>query len=649
MSRALGQTSLAVMTLSMTTTATRLRSLLSKVDKVVLVLVAIIVILSALGLNQSSVGMYSESTKTNFFEGPPREIRSDEWYVRLPWVVSRERNNFSDALTSVGSHDPWITYDLPVNSPQIVLKPHLSPYLFLDLNRAVAAEWWVLVFGSAIGAYVFMKALGIRRQVALPFALILMATPGLHWWNVNSSFISIFYGGIGGAALLHSLRSVAQRARLLWGLLAGWMFSCATVILYPPYQFATLGALGLVLAVHSLHELQSGKVRVTLVTLGTAIGAFVVLVGWFVLDHRSGLSTMAHTVYPGTRRSPSGGENILSVLGAPYDLKYSGVLSGSVNYTNQSENSSTVYLVLPMILLLGAGTRLREAPRVRHTIYVLVAWFTCLMAWILLALPPKFGELTMLSRVPPWRMKPAIAFTAMVLAALILHYRLHQSTRGRRLLAWSVFAFITLWIGSRVVLNDVPISLRDVWLFGALWLIPLAIAMTRYTTVGLSLLALVALITAARINPVNRSIDPLVKNSLARTVNELDPTRSGTWMTFSGVAQVRGVIVATGVKSIASVSPYPDSNFWRKFDPTEQYKNDWNRYAHIQMVSSVGPTTMKLTQGDVVEVTLDPCATEFPFPKGTFFVETSPSIVPCTEVVKTLKYLNIQLFVLQKI
>jgi hypothetical protein len=631
------------------TFGSRVRAGVLKIDKAILVLIGIVVVFSALGLNQSSVGMYGESTKTHFFEAPPRPIRSDEWYVRLPWVVSRERNGFSNELTSVGIHDPWITYDLPVNSPQIILKPHLSPYLFLDINRAVAAEWWVLVFGSAIGAYVFMKALGIRKQIALPVALILMASPGLHWWNVNSSFISIFYGGIGGAAFLTSLRSHSSRSRLLWGLLSGWMFSCATVILYPPFQLATLGTLGLVLLVNCWDEIRAGKLRPLLSTLLGAVGGFVLLVGWFILDHRTGLSAMANTVYPGTRRSTSGGENILSVLGATYDLKYSGLLDGSTNYTNPSENSSTFYLVLPMLFLLGSSGRLREPARIRHTIYALVAWFTCLMAWMLLSLPTRFGELTFLSRVPPGRMKPAIAFTAMVLAALLIHYRLHENTRARRFLAWSVFSFITLWIGSRVVLNDVPISMRDVWLFGALWLIPLAVAMTRFTTVGLWLLTATALITVARINPVNRSIDPLVKNSLARAVTQIDPDRKGTWMTFSGVAQVRGVIVATGVKSIASVSPYPDPEFWRKFDPTEQYRNDWNRYAHIQMVSSVGPTTMKLTQGDVIEVTLDPCATDFPFPKGTYFVEISPSLVPCTTVVKKLKYLNIELFVLQKV
>jgi len=279
----------------------------------------------------------------------------------------------------------------------------------------------------------------------------------------------------------------------------------------------------------------------------------------------------------------------------------------------------------------------------------LLAWFTFLMSWMLLKLPPQFGELTMLSRVPPGRMKPAIAFTAMVLTALILEYRLHRSTRARRFLAWGVFAFVTLWIGSGVVVNDAPISIREVWILGALWLIPLAIAMTRHTTTGLWLLTLVALISAARINPVNRSISPLLNNSLARTVNQLDPNRVGTWMTFTGIPQVRGVIVATGVRSIASVSPYPDKVFWRKLDLTDSFQETWNRYAHIQMVPSVGPTSMKVLQSDVIEVTLDPCATEFPFPKGTFFVETSPLIVPCTEVVKTLKYLNIQLFVLKKI
>jgi hypothetical protein len=626
----------------------RIRILFSKTDKAIVVLAMVIVVFSAFGLNQSSVGMYGESTDKQFLEAPPRPIRSDEWYVRLPWVVSRERNEFSSEMQSLGRHDPWITYDLPASGPQVILKPHLSPYLFLDINRAVAAEWWILVFGVAIAAYVFMKALGIRPQIALPMALLLSATPGFHWWNINASFSPILYGGFGGAAFLASLRTVSRANRILCGLLSGWMFACATVVLYPPFQIPTLGALGLVLTVHCLHELRAKRLCGTLTTLGAAFASFVVLVSWFFFSHRSGLTALAQTVYPGARRVLSGGVNITSILGAPYDLKYSEIVSGTANQANQSENSSTFFFALPMIFLLGAGVYIRKGARVRHTIYSLVLWFTCLMSWMLLSLPARFGQLTMLSRVPPTRLKPAIAFTAMILAAMILQFRLHQNTRGRRLLAWGVFAFITLWIGTRVVVNDLPISPSDVWLFGGMWLIPLAIAMTRFMTLGLWLLTIVSLVTVARINPINRSIDPLVKNPLSQVVNQLDPNRTETWMTFSGTPQVRGVIVATGVNSLASVSPYPDREFWLKLDPTEQYKNDWNRYAHIQMVSNTGPTTMKLAYQDVVEVTLDPCASEFPFPSGTYFVETAPSLVPCANVVRELTYQGLRLYVLKK-
>ncbi len=620
----------------------------AKADKAVLILIGIIVLLTALGLNQSSVGMYGESTDKQFFEAPPRPIRSDEWYVRLPWVLSQERKGFPSEMNSLGSHDTWITYDLPAIGPEVALKPHLLPYLVLDINKAVAAEWWILVFGSAIGAYVFMKALGIKRQVALPMALILMATPALHWWNVNSSFAPVLYGGIGGAVLLYSLRQTSRVNQVLSGLLSGWMFACATVVLYPPFQIATLGTLGLVLVVQCKREIRSKNMCGVLIAVSVAFGTFSLLVGWFILKHRMGLSALAQTVYPGSRRSLSGGENIVSILSAPFDLKYSGVTIGSTNQTNQSENSSVFYLVLPMILLLGTRVSVREISRVQHVISVLVAWFTCLIAWMLLTVPSLFGQLTLLSRVPPGRMKAAIAFTAMVLAALIIEYRLHQNSRGRRMLAWGVFAFITLWIGTRVDVDGIPISPRDVWLLAGLWLIPLAVLMTRFTVLGLWLLTVVSLITAMRINPVNSSVDALTKNSLALAVNEMDPNRTGTWMTFSGPAQVRGVIVATGVDSIASVSPYPDPEFWKKLDPNEQYKSDWNRYAHIQMVARTGPTTMTLLQADVVQVMLDPCASEFPFPSGTYFVETDPSIVPCAEVVRELTYQGLRLFVLEK-
>ncbi len=636
------------MSTSIASLIARLRILFSKTDKAIVVLATVVVVFSALGLNQSSVGMYGEQSETRFFEAPPRPIRSDEWYVRLPWILSQERNGFPSEMTSLGGHDPWINYDLPASGPEILLKPHLLTYLYLDINRAIAAEWWILVFGSAISTYVFMKALGIRRQIALPMALILIATPGFHWWNITSSFTPILYGGFGGAALLASLRSNSQRLRILGALCSGWMFSCATVVLYPPFQIATLGALGLILIVKCSHELRLGKLRNTLLTLSTALGVFGVLVAWFILKHRTGLSALNQTVYPGSRRASSGGQNVISVLGAPYDLKYSEITVGSTNYLNQSENSSTIFLVLPMLLLLGTGSRLREKAIAKHAIHVLVVWFTCLISWMFLLLPSMFGQLTLLSRVPPTRLKPAIAFTAMVLAALILEYRLHQNTRARRLLAWGFFAFITLWIGARVVVNDLPISPRTVWLLGGLWLIPLAITMSRFRIQGLWLLTIVALATAARINPINNSVDPLIKNPLARVVYQLDPNRTGTWMTFSGPAQVRGVIVATGVNSVASTSPYPDPNFWLRLDPNGQYESYWNRYAHIQMVSTVGPTTMKLAQIDVVEVTLDPCGSEFPFPSGTYFVETDPSLVPCADVVREVTYQGLRLFVLVK-
>jgi len=626
----------------------RLKLWFAKADKAILILFGIMVVLSALGLNQSSVGMYGESTDKQFFEAPPRPIRSDEWYVRLPWVLSQERNGFPDEMTSLGSHDPWITYDLPASGPEIILKPHLFPYLILDINKAVAAEWWLLVFGSAIGSYVFMKALGIRRQIALPVALILMSTPALHWWNVNPSFAPILYGGIGGAALLYSLQQTTRSNQVLGGLFSGWMFSCATVVLYPPFQIPTLGALGLILIIQCKREIRSKNVRGVLITLGFALGTFSLLVGWFLLKHRIGLSALVQTVYPGSRKSISGGQNISSVFGAPYDLKYSDHSVTSANYTNQSENSSIFYLVLPMILLLGTSVSLRETSRVRHVIYALVTWFTCLMSWMLLSLPSLFGQLTLLSRVPPPRAKAAIAFTAMLLAALILEYRLHQNSRGRRMLAWGVFAFITLWIGTRVVVNDLPISPRDVWLIGGLWLIPLAVLMTRFTVIGLWLLTAVSLLTAMRINPINSSVDALTKNPLAMAVNQTDTNRTGTWMTFSGPAQMRGVIVATGVNSVASVSPYPDMDFWLKLDPTRRYEDYWNRYAHVQMVSSVGPTSMSLLQTDVIQVTLDPCATDFPFPSGTYFVETDPSLVPCANVVRELTYQGLRLYVLKK-
>ena len=614
--------------------------------------VAILILLGALlvglRINQSSVGMYGDKPAERTGLGIDRPIRSDEWYVRLPWLLSQESRDYAPTMVTAGIHDPSVTYDLPVRSLSLILKPHLLPYLFLGFDRAISAEWWFLVLGCAISIYVLLLKLKVRPSISLPIAIIVASSPGLHWWTVNSSFDIIIYSALGVATTLAAIDATLPVARFSFSTISGWLFSCAAVVLYPPFQIPTMVAAGLIIISVLLEPSRRQTLKKNVLTLAIAGCVFVILTGWFVARHRMGLSSMASTVYPGTRRSSAGGVNIASLFGTPFDSKASEIVAGSVNRTNQSENSSTFLLALPVLMMMPFGLSDKSGQSDTALVRVLNTWFAILLSWMLLPLPSVIGRITLLDRVPPDRLKPSIAMVSAIAVALFLEFTKSNMPYARRAVALMIFAFVTIWAGSLYVVDDKPISSTSIWLLGALWLIPAAIAFLHRPTIGLTVIAIVSVVTIARINPLHQSVDPVRENALYKAMKTVDPDMTSTWVTFSGSAQVRGIMVATGARVDTGVSPYPDKAFWARFDPTSMYKDMWNRYGHVHFVKGVGRTRITSPQTDVIEVSVDPCATGSPIKSGTFLVEATGDAVPCAEIVSTIQYQGTNWVILRK-
>lgn len=611
-------------------------------------LVAFAFVFSALNLNQSSVGMYSPSDSKQTLFGEDRPIRSDEWYVRLPWLISQEKRGFPTTSNTSGSHDTGITYDLPSLSTDVLVRPHLLPYLILGLDRAIATEWWFLVFGSAIAVYLFLQRIRIRSSYAFPAALLVSFNPGLHWWTVNSSFSIILYGCLGATLLLLALENPKSMKTAALGVLSGWMFSCAALVLYPPFQIPTMILIGLLTLIQLLHHETSTSAREKMKLVSFSTLTFIAICAWFVLKHRSGLNLMASTVYPGERRSVSGGVNIASLLGTPFDLKASGINSGSINRTNQSENASSFLMLLPVLFSLPLVTRSQMSKIHVLQFRISCFWFLLLVSWMLIPLPNAFGKLSLLSRVPPDRIKPVLIFVVVVGIILFLE-SLHQDVSKTNLVTgFLIFSFLTIWAGSQYLVNDVSIKSFAIWLMSLMWLTPLFVLLFVSRSVGIWLLVSVTLIATLQINPLHNSISPITKNSLSAAIMEIDPKNESTWMTFSGTPQVRGVLTASGSNVLTSVSPYPDLSFWKQFDPSLKFESAWNRYGHVQMIAKPGPIRITSTQADVIVVEIDPCSQDSAIKSGTMFIESDPFVVQCAEKTTSVDYLGTTWHIMRK-
>lgn len=601
----------------------------------VVILLSLVVFLTAAKVNQSSAGVYENPKTGQGIFGADRPIRSDEWLVRLPWLLSQEARDFDTKMVTAGTHEPAITYDLPSKDFALVTKPHLLPYFVFDINRAIAAEWWILIFGSAIATYLLLVSLGVRRSLSFPLSLFMAFSPGLHWWTVNSSFSIVLYGALGGAVFIRALQAEKTSKCIALSLLAGWLFSCAAVVLYPPFQIPTLVLIALLLLVEMRSRYSSDRQKSIYVVVISGI-IFLTLTTAFLIIYGDGLSATATTVYPGSRRSTSGDINLASLFGVPFDLFASRSVSGVVNGLNQSENASTFLLALPVLFLLpfrsGAHQVLESQ---RQFLCVATAWFVVLLAWMFLPLPDIFGKATLLNRVPPDRIKPSLSFVCVVVVALFLDKYIDSFSRKQRLIAVAYFGVITLITGTYYSVNDIQLSNSDIFKYGLLWFIPTVLIFCFSKRIGLWALVLVALFTSLNINPIHRSVRPLYENSIRSEILRVDPLLSENWVTFSGSPQIRGLMVASGAQVMSAVSPYPDNLFWKQFDPESRFKDQWNRYGHVQFVSIKGPTRIVSTQADVITVEIDICSV---LNSKTLLIESAIEALPCLEKIGEAEY-----------
>jgi hypothetical protein len=611
-------------------------------------LILLIVMLTAFSVNQSSVGIYGDAKNGSGVWGADRPIRSDEWLVRLPWLLNQQVNGFPTEMDTSGKHDVGIAYDLPSMSPDVLVRPHVIPYLILDFDKALAAEWWILVIGSAIAVYMFLLALGIRPGLGLPLAFVVAASPGLHWWNVTSTFSVILYGCLAGSSMMFALRQSNRIVRVLFGLISGWLFACATFILYPPLQIPVIGVVGILLINEVLSQSKIVSKRQVAITLVSAVLPFVIIVGWFLVRHRVGLSAMSNTVYPGARRSVGGGVNLASLFGTPFDLKSSSLIFGSINNTNQSENSSTFLFALPILFFIPFTTTRKTSKNSLRQFWIVASSFSVLLLWMLLPIPHIIGKITFFNLIPPDRIKPSIVFVSTVLLALFFEHFLQDVPRNRRIMGVIVFSIVTIWAGSHYLIDGSPLGKESIWFLSLLWLIPVAITFFLAPRIGMWLVAALSLFTSLNINPIHNSVRDISESVITKSIHELDPTFDSQWMTFSGNAQIRGLMVASGAKVVSSVSPYPDQNFWKTFDEKSEFETVWNRYGHVVMALSSGPTEITTTQDDVILVSTNPCSTNSPIQSGSFFVESSPTSIACATVEKVVNYQGTDWFILRK-
>lgn len=618
--------------------------------------VAVVAVLAAvlLDVSGSSVGMWAQAlgngTDAGTLLGVPRGVRSDEWLVSTPFALSQGHVGYA-ALSSLvrgTATDMTMTYGQPAWAIPTLFRPFLWGYLVLGGSCGLAFFW--AARNAALLTVTFELARVVtrdRRALSLAVALVVAFSTQVQWWFAVNSVVELLVFGQGLVLALRAyLRAASDGASApcRWGLgaLLAWMCGGYLFALYPAWQvslFYVFAAMGVWVLVDWRRKVREGTARPVaasrlVVPVACPLLVVAALAGAALWLSRDMVAATAASVYPGTRFETGGhlgalpfsyAQSLLSAAGTPGSL-----WEGEA--TNASEQATMVTL-LPLPLVLGAWRALRRRDALCRCLCVADLF---LLAYGYLGFPAWLSRVTLMSNVPDYRLALALGLANVVLLARCLACadepvandsaaggegrlasRVGPSSAGARAatsrpsVGFAVLAFAAgacaLAAARLVVRPSVPLVERAMLVAlacAAALLLACRLVLGADVRRALLVASLLCLVPGGLfVNPVQHGVAALVESPQAQMVERVSDADPGLW---AADAPVGGQLcAAVGAASLNSVNTYPDFARWHLIDPGGANEGAYNRYAHIYLALTYGPTTYAVPQGDVLRVDLN--------------------------------------------
>jgi hypothetical protein len=576
---------------------------------------------TALGISGTSSPLLAKDAGSGdtVIAGLPRTIRSDEWIVHTPLVISQVENGmprYGDV--GVGSHDMSVLSDLPVLSWTSVFHPNQWAYRILPIDNAFAFDWWSVAAILLIGTYVFLLVVVGSLRWSVVGALFLYGSPFFHWWYTSSVFTAIGWMAFASAFVLLAVTSVGRK-RIVFALLAAYSLVCFALIIYPPWQIAAAIAVGVVCAGALWSRWREGAatVRSVIHTALIAGGTAAIPLTAFLVTRQPTMNAISNTVYPGARVVAGGELPWTQLFSSWFGLNYvtNGPELRGVLFPNESEASSFLFLGVALVVAVPFVWRfvVPLGDRLRGVIIASIAAMALFLTQMLVGLPSIVAKITLLSTVPERRALIGLGFVSMVLVVAVGSSleRLSVPTFARGLAGVAFVGAVT--VGVAGLARDFQSATDAVG--NKMILVALAVAVAAAgvyfwrPVASIAGLAAFGLLVSLSVNPLVDGMSQTRESSIVTTAKSIDSEQDGAGAWVGETYVIASLLTTAGVQNLSGVNLYPNVPAWELIDPDREYENAWNRYSQAVWafdVSSKAPV-VRLVQTDMVEVIINPC------------------------------------------
>ena len=561
------------------------------------------------------------SPESELLLGKSQGARADDWALWLPLAFAQIQHDPPFALRNdniaLGQNMALIV-SAPVADPILFFRPAAWGF-FVGPDFGMGWCWGVYVFGFIAAFHLlFMEISGGRSELSLVAAVALLFSPFFQFWGLNSAFLAS--SAAFGVVAAHRLVFATHRfEKWLYGIGLGWSAGAFSLTLYPPFQ-VVMGYFGLFTLVGLiLRSLKQGRAIRWDREKRLGLLAALLLLGFAPLHlfqiARDAIALTGNTIYPGQRFTSGGTSNLWKIFSnnvyPHFFVRASQAFGGNIC------EAASFILFFPLVLCLLVHKSNRRAFAADPLLISLFAYLALLLGWNLLGLPESLARFSLLSMAPEHRTPIGFGVADMALVVALLGSPVTDALRFRSKLRRVAFFAAML---SPLLLLFLAVGRQDPQFFGSGALLQIALLLSAQLAIGfllarknlMALLVFAALnvLSTAWFNPVvHGGFEPIWSNPVSAKIRELDAARGGrsSWIVFDDL--VLGQLPPMlGVRSLASVQFYPQTQFWSVLDPEHRQASAYNRFAHVafQTRDDPAPIGMRSPSPDVCIVDIHP-------------------------------------------
>lgn len=563
-------------------------------------------------LHGSSLGIWETFLYGDIHDtliGLARAIRSDEWAVTTPQVLSQYFNGsgfeyYSDLLRGITT-EVFLVCGLPVMDIAIIFRPFMIGYLFLPAGFGLSFYWCGRTICLLLCSFEFgMVITNKNKRLSFVYSLLMLFAPIVQWWFSAAGLVEML---ISGQLIIVLSYYFFSRKSAQWkrGISIIVFFWCAFVYLftvYPAWQ-VPLGYIFLFLFIWVLYEnrytISFSKIDVLICFCSVLIlGAIAIHIFQNSYDT---FTAIMNTVYPGERMENGGGE--LSRI-----LYYPMTLFLPLVQENLPANACELSVFIdffPMGLILAAILAKEKKKDYLVRILIILVLFFCLrlgFKW-----PDFLSKVTLLSMSPGFRTHLAFSYVNLLLLIRGLsQYDKMIFSKKYAIISGILLSIIIITITRQMFWSYLTISRSMILIvvFGLVFSSMLLWPFKKGKQLFTIMMVFVTFLSGMFVNPLDSGVDKVLSLPIVQEIQEINED-SGKWIVESAFP-IPNIALMGGASTINSTNNFPALEQWKKIDPQNKFVDIYNRYCHINIVlQNDNETQFSLLGTDSIKIDLN--------------------------------------------